>query len=138
MDNFYVGDEIKFALNIEAEGFSMDDDDFDVEVLSSSHGSASASKGDVPNSESRLIIFKESNGTSSDSDSSDSDSSDSDSSDSSSSENQPGQWFAIVDTTDFQPGRLRVVATAYVPDANANDGVRRMSSVQNLVQLRAK
>ena len=128
MDNFYVGDEIKFALNIEAEGFSMDDDDFDVEVLSSSHGSASASKGDVPNSESRLIIFKESNGTSSDSDSSDS----------SSSENQPGQWFAIVDTTDFQPGRLRVVATAYVPDANANDGVRRMSSVQNLVQLRAK
>jgi len=133
MDNFYVGDEIKFALNIEAEGFSMDDDDFDVEVLSSSHGSASASKGDVPNSESRLIIFKESNGTSSDSDSSDSDSSDS-----SSSENQPGQWFAIVDTTDFQPGRLRVVATAYVPDANANDGVRRMSSVQNLVQLRAK
>ena len=34
MATYYKGDEIKFAINLEAQGFSMDDDDFEVEVAS--------------------------------------------------------------------------------------------------------
>lgn len=33
MDSVIIGTEIKFAINIEAEGFSMDDDDFTLQIM---------------------------------------------------------------------------------------------------------
>lgn len=119
MANFYKGDEIKFAINLEAPGFSMDNDDFDIEVASQKV-SVKASKGEQASEDTALIIFKETSG------------------DSSSSDETEGTWYAIVDTTSLTVGEMRVIATAFVPDANANDGVRRQSAVAALGTLKNK
>lgn len=58
MDNYYRGDEVKFALNIVAPGFSMDDDDFELVVKSgntSVKGYKNAESGTSPD----LIVFQE-------------------------------------------------------------------------------
>lgn len=133
MADFYKGDEIKFAINIEAQGFSMDDDDFDIEVAST-RVSIKASKGDTASSSSDddnvpLVIFKEVPETSSDSSSADSSSSEEES-------QGEGQWYAIVDTSTLSTGSIRVISTAYVPDANANDGIRRQIAVATLCNLK--
>lgn len=120
MENYYVGSEIKFAINLTQAGFDMDNDDFDIEVRHAT-GSVKASKGET---QGPLVIFKETDGSSSDS---------SDSSDSSSVDE--GTWFAIVDTTGFTAGNIKVVATAYVVDANAPGGVRTEIDVQQLCTL---
>jgi len=122
MDKYYVGSEIKFAINLEQVGFDMDNDDFDIEVRHP-RGSVKASKGEQTGP---LVIFKEA-------DSSSSDSTSSDSSDSSSVEE--GGWYAIVNTTGFAAGELKVIATAYVVDANADEGVRQEIDVKSLCTL---
>lgn len=122
---FYKGDEVKFALNIDAQGFSMDDDDFEIEAVSTGGGSSIKGYKDATKASStELVIFKK-----------DSDSSESSSSDSSSSEESESQWFAILDTKNMAVGTIRIISTAYVPDANANDGVRTNIDVKVLGKL---
>lgn len=91
----FKGDEAKFSINLTAPGFSMDTDDFDIEVVSSIGGSLKGSKGGTGTD---VIIFKEGDA-----------------------------WYAIVNTeNELRPGgNLKVVATAYVPDAHADDGIRK-------------
>ena len=31
-EKYYIGTDLKFLINIEAEGFSMDDDDYEIEL----------------------------------------------------------------------------------------------------------
>lgn len=114
MANIYQGDEKKFAIELTAPGFDIDTDDFDIEVKSPK-SSVKASKGA---STEALVIFYETVTP---------------------QEGDPyKQWFAIVDTTSLSTGELRVVATAHIPDTNANDGIRRESDVQVLGTLKAK
>ena len=91
----FKGDEAKFSINLTAPGFSMDTDDFDIEVVSTIGGSLKGSKGGTGTD---VIIFKEDEA-----------------------------WYAIVNTAnELRPGgSLKVIATCYVPDAHADDGVRK-------------
>ena len=111
MANFFIGDEIKFAINLQAEGFSMDEDDFDVKIVHP-RGSIEGTKDQGGSTDRKLIIYRDP-GT-------DSSSSDSDSSE----EPTPAAWYCIVDTTGFAKGDLKVVATAHIVDSNASDGIR--------------
>ena len=99
MANYYRGAEIKFKLELEAEGFDMDRDDFKIDVVS---GNTKVS-GDKWNSQANdttipeearqaVIIFR---------DPALSDSSDD--SDSSGSIDEEEGWYAIVNTTTLDP-----------------------------------
>lgn len=94
----FKGDEAKFSINLTAPGFSMDTDDFDIEVVSTIGGSLKGYKNPPAGSGTDVIIFKEDDA-----------------------------WYAIVNTeNELRPGgSLKVIATAYVPDAHANDGIRK-------------
>lgn len=108
-DFFYRGDEIKFSIGLQASGFSMDEDDFDIEVKSSKGGTSAKASKESPAQDGSLVIFKE-----------------------------EGTWYAIVDTTNLAAGDLSVIATAHIPDEHANDGIRRQSAVNSLCPLRSK
>ena len=113
----YKGTEVKFSINLTAQGFSMDDDDFEIEVASprvSLKGYKTPSQG----ASTDVIIFKE----------------DTDGSDSSSS-GETGTWYAIVDTSKLNVGEIRVIATAHITDSNAADGVRDEIAVATLGTL---
>ena len=126
MANFFIGDEIKFAINLQAEGFSMDDDDFDVQIVHP-RGHIDGTKDQGGSEDGKLIIYRDPAIDSQQAVSGVSDGPEPiDSSDSSDSSDEPvpGTWYCIVDTTGFAKGDLKVVATAHVPDLNANDGIR--------------
>ena len=99
----YKGTEARFTIDLEAEGFSMDEHDFDIEVVSPK-GSVKGSKRAGKRADSEVVIFKDTDIDSSDSD--------------------DGVWCAIAETKNLSVGELRVIATCYIPDANANDGIR--------------
>ena len=64
MAEYYKGEEIKFAINIDAPGFDMDTDDFEIEVASprnSVKGYKDASKTE----DTAVVIFKEESGSAS-------------------------------------------------------------------------
>ena len=108
MANIIRGTEKKFAINLTAPGFSMDDDDFEIEVATPSER-IKGYKNPEPGASTDVIIFKETDGDSS----------------SSSSEAEEGTWYCIVNTGAFKKtGEMTVIATAHIPDANANDGIR--------------
>lgn len=113
----YKGTEVKFGIDLQASGFSMDADDFEIEI-SSPRGSVKGSKGN-PEPTSKVRIFKE----------------DSDSSSSSSSAETTGGWFVIAETDTLSQGELKVIATAYIPDANAADLIRKEVVVAKLDSL---
>ena len=124
MDNYYKGDEIKFAIEIKASGFSMDDDDFDIEVKSG-NTSVKGCKDASKSQDTDVVIFKETKTVQ--------------------PETPEGEepadpvtvntWYAIIDTSKLAFGKMRVIATAYIVDANANDGVRKNIAVQTLGNL---
>ena len=124
MDNYYKGDEIKFAIEIKASGFSMDDDDFDIEVKSG-NTSVKGYKDASKSQDTDVVIFKETKTVQ--------------------PETPEGEepadpvtvntWYAIIDTSKLAFGKMRVIATAYIVDANANDGVRKNIAVQTLGNL---
>ena len=107
MAKFYKNDEIKFTINLEAPGFSMDEDDFDIEVRSG-NSSVKGYKNPEPGSSSDVIIYKDTD---------------------------DGAWYVIVDTSKLAIGSMRVIATAHVIDAHANDGVRNITAVAPLDKL---
>lgn len=124
MATFYKGDEIKFAINLEVAGFSMDDDDFDIEVKSG-NTSVKGSKGAGSEASTDLVIFKETETVQPET-----------------PEGEEPQvpvtvntWYAIVDTAKLPVGNMRVIATAHVIDTNANDGVRKSIAVEKLGNL---
>lgn len=112
MANYYRKSEIRFAVHLEANGFSMDDDDWELEVKVGSKS---------------VYISKEECTKETYSDSSDSDSS--------SSEEAESVWYAIVDTSELIPGNMRVIATAHIPDVAAEDGDRKEIAVAHLGKL---
>jgi len=100
----YKGTEVKFGINLTAQGFDMDADDFDIQIVSK-RVTISGSKGN-PDPESKIRIFKD-----------------------------DGEWFVIAETDTLSTDQLKVVVTAYIPDANAADGVRKEIAVANLDTL---
>ena len=124
MPNYFKGDEIKFAIDLQAPGFSMEDDDFDIEVKSG-NTSVKGSKDAEPEASAPLVIFKETVTVQ--------------------PETPEGEepldpvtetkWYAIVDTSTLALNEMRVIATAYIVDANANDGVRKNTAVEKLGRL---
>lgn len=110
---FYKGAEIKFLIELTAEGFSMDDDDFDIEVASP-RDSVIGYKDATKSSDTDVVIFQETV---------------------TSGGNSASAWYAIVDTKNLSLGDLRVIATAHVIDPNANDGVRNDVAVAPLGKL---
>lgn len=124
MANYYKGDEIKFAINIEAPGFSMDDDDFDIEVKSG-NTSVKGYKDASKSQDTDVVIFKETETVQPETPEGE----------------EPAEpvtvntWYAIVDTSNLAISSMRVIATAYIVDANANDGVRKNIAVQTLGKL---
>jgi hypothetical protein len=124
MANYYKGDEIKFAINIEAPGFNMDEDDFDIEVKSG-NTSVKGYKDASKDQGTAVVIFKETETVQPET-----------------PEGEEPQdpvtvstWYAIVDTSSLALADMRVIATAYIVDANANDGVRKNIAVQKLGNL---
>jgi hypothetical protein len=110
----YCGDEKKFAIELTAPGFNIDDDNFDLEVRSRK-ASVQASKGA---STEDLLIFYETVTP---------------------QEGEPyKQWYGIVDTTKLIKGQLVVIATAYITDANASGGVRKETAKYVLGTLEEK
>ena len=104
----YKGDEIKFSIELTAQGFSMDDNDFDIEVVSSNGGSVKGSKNPPAGSEEGGEPTVETTTA----------------------------WYAIVKTEKLDIGNLRVIATAYVPDAHADNGIRVQTAVKTLETLK--
>lgn len=124
MTNYYKGDEIKFAINLEAPGFSMDTDDFDVEVKSG-NTSVKGYKSAGSETSTDVVIFKETTTVQPETEDGE----------------EPAEpvtvntWYAIVDTKSLAVGTMRMIATAHIVDANANDGVRDDISVVTLGKL---
>ena len=120
----FKGDEAKFSINLTAPGFSMDTDDFDVEIVSTIGGSLKGYKNPPAGSGTDVIIYSEQTETQVP------------------SEDPQGEpttettntWYAIVNTgNELRPGgSLKVIATAYVPDAHANDGIRKQIATATL------
>ena len=134
-NQFYKGEEKKFAINIEAAGFDMDTDDFKLEVSTNAAGdSVSVLKAGEPteegvwtNEEGSLVVFYETETVATP------------------AEEEGGEpvvtttktWWAIVDTQFFtRVGDLKVIATAFVKDPKAYDGVRNAIDVKTLGSLK--
>ena len=128
MAKFIIGSDIKFAIDLTAIGFSMDNDDFDITVKTG-RDTITASK-DSPSPDGKLVIFREPE-LSSSSDSSSSESSDS----SDSSTGDEGTWFAILKTEGLINGDVYVIGTAHIPDAQAYGAIRNEKAKEKLGEL---
>lgn len=119
---FYKGEEKKFAFKIEATGFDMDTDDFELEVTSSKDVIAVMKTGEPnehgvwANEEGSLCVFYETDQATSEK-----------------------NWFAIVDTQFFTTtGQLNIIGTAFIVDEKAFDGVRKSIDESILGTLKNK
>lgn len=136
MANYYKGAEIKFKLELEAEGFDMDRDDFKVDIVSGNttisgdkwNDRATAISADDA-TKLAVIVFRYPELPDS------SDSSASDSSGSSSSEDEEAGWYVIFNTSTLSVGDMKLVAWAYVPDGNADDLIRTDIAVTAIGRL---
>lgn len=120
------GTEKTFAVNLECPGFDQFTDDFEIAVISGKTELKFYSNPEIPGDHLFLedvVIPDDSSDSSSDSDSSDS------------GETTIQQWFCIVDTTNLPLGKVMVKATAHVPDANADGGIRDEITVEKLFDL---
>lgn len=102
----YKGTEVKFGINLAAPGFDMDTDDFEISIVSAAT-SISGAKGN-PDMSSKIRIFSEP------------------------SDSSGSNWYAIAETDTLKTGALKVIAKAYIPDANAADGIRTEVAVAEL------
>lgn len=117
MVTFYKGTEIKFKIEIQALGFDMNEQDFDVEVIST-RGSVSGSKkghsADGRWGNKDLFISR-------------------------TEEEIDGEkkyeWYVVADTTTLSVGNLIVKVTAYINDEMAYDGVRTDIAKETLGRL---
>lgn len=126
MADFIKGTKVKFAINIEAQGFSMDTDDFDIEVISTRE-SVKGYKNPERGASTDLVIYNDittASSTGEDSASSEAD-----------GEDIVSKWYAILDTSKLSVGQLRVVAAAHIPDINADGGIRTELATARLGKL---
>jgi hypothetical protein len=96
MATIYKGTELKFKVELTANGFSMAENDFEVEVKSG--------KTSVTLAKEDLIV-------------------------------NSGDYYGIVPTDTLAPGEVKLVATAHIPDSDADDGVRNEVAVTSLCTL---
>lgn len=96
-DNTYIGTKLKYLVDIVAPGFSMFEDDFDIELTCGTK-SLSFKKAD--------LIVDENN-----------------------------KYYLCFDSEDFGPGIVQAKITAYVPDADFDEGVRDEVIKFDLVKL---
>jgi len=120
METYIKGEEIKVAIDLEAEGFSMNDDDFTIEAKSGKT-SVIGYKNPEQGSSLDLIIFKDvitvpptEEGE---------------------EETLKEQWYAIIDTKNLAVGVVTLIATAMIKDTHANDGVRTSICSEQLCRL---
>jgi len=132
---FYKGEEKKFAITIQNEGFDIDTDDFDIEVTNGKESCAVQKTGEPTergfwtNEDGSLVIFYEEETTEIPAE-------------------EPGgepttntvkHWFGIINTQFFNStGQLNVVVTAHVRDEKAYDGVRNVIDSKPLGTLKNK
>lgn len=114
MAKIYLGEEKKFSIELTAPGFSMDDNDFELEI-SVPKGSVKGNKGNTVG-DTGLLIFSETVTP---------------------EEGDPYKvWFGIIDTSKLPgTGDMKVIGTAFVPDAAAGDIVRKEIAVATLGTL---
>ncbi len=120
----YKGDEIKFAIKIEATGFDMDTDDFDIEVKSG-NTSVKGYKDSTKSQDTAVRVFYEEKTVQPDTEDGE-------------EPQEPvtvKEWYAIVNTATLAVGQMRVISTAYIVDANADDGIRKSIDVKTLDRL---
>lgn len=121
MDTFIKGEEIKVAINLEAPGFSMDEDDFIIEVKSGKV-IITGYKNPPEGSSTDVIIFKETETVPPEEEGGE--------------ETTVNKWYAIIDTKSLPAGgTLVMIATAKILDAHANDGVRDSIATAQLCKL---
>lgn len=125
MAKIYKGTEVKFAISLTAPGFSMDDNDFEIEVASPKD-SVKGYKNPPAGADTDVVIFKETETNAV-----------TDPETEQVTEETTSTWFAIANTSKLSTGDLRIIATAHIPDANANDGVRNEITVEKLGTLTA-
>ena len=94
---YYVGTDLKFAIDITAEGFDMFNDNYSIELVCGNK------RVEVPKSS---IV------------------------------DGGGNYYLLVDTTQFPPGTLRMIVYADVPDADFSTGVRREVEAVDLCIIR--
>ena len=132
---FYKGEEKKFAINIEAAGFDMDTDDFEIEVTNGKQSFSVQKTGEPTaagiwtNEDGSLVTFYEEKTVEVPAE-------------------EPGgepttntvkNWFCILDTQYFTNyGPLTVIGTAFITDAKAYDGVRTSIDEATLGTLKSK
>ena len=120
MDTFFKGEEIKVAINLEAQGFSMDNDDFIIEVKSGKV-IITGYKNPPEGSSTDVIIFKETETVPPEEEGGE--------------ETTVNKWYAIIDTKSLPAGTLTMIATAKILDTHANDGVRDSIATAQLCKL---
>lgn len=132
---FYKGEEKKFAINIAAAGFNMDTDDFEVEVTNGKESFSVQKTGEPTaagiwtNEDGSLVTFYEEETVEIPAEEPGGEP----------TQNTIKNWFCILDTQYFNNvGQLNVIATAYVTDAKAYDGVRKSIDVATLGTLKNK
>ena len=113
-DGTWVGTVLKYKVEITVEGFSMDDDDFEVEIRRGNK-SVILEKSDL------LIHEVEPEGSGSGSGS-----------------GEPElEYYMLVDTEALGPGKYEVITRAYVPDDDIEGGVRPEIDKQTLIIVNA-
>lgn len=108
MATFFKGTEIKFAIELTAEGFSMDDNNFDIQVATAGSSISGSKTGTATTGQGsqEVSIFKDGD-----------------------------TWYAVADTSSLKKGDLRVIATAHIPDNSVNDNMRNEIAVATLGNL---
>ena len=102
MENVLLGTDLKLKVELICEGFSMDDDDFDL-TIKCGNNSNTYKKTDSSTSS---YIVHDTTGTNDD-------------------------WYLCLPTTGLK-GTVTMVATLYVPDANFDGGKRKEVVKQDL------
>lgn len=97
MQSYYVGNDLKFKIEIECAGFSMQDDNFIINLVQNNKS--------VEVRKSQLI-------------------------------EDDNNYYLPVDTTQFKPGTVKMVVTAYVPDDDFPNGIRREVAVSDLFTVK--
>lgn len=109
--DIYKGTELKVAITLEANGFDMDKDGFRIEVASLRDSVYADTLYDAGGDHyNGIVLYKE-------------------------IAPENNQWYAIIDTSRLSVGDLRMIATAYVPDAHADGGIRSEIAVAKLCKL---
>ena len=118
--DIYKGTELKVAITLEANGFDMDKDGFRIEVASLRDSVYADTLEDAGGDQyNGIILYKDLAPVNPQDDSAP----------------EVYQWYAIIDTSRLSLGDLRMIATAYVPDAHADGGIRSEIAVAKLCKL---